>query len=80
MQPGAQGVEPCSESVTLAIEMDDAASRTVDEQSTNVGVSTLADTQQMRFPTGRVLRWSKTEPCGHVPCFLELLAVADRRD
>ena len=52
---------------------------TVDEQRTQIYIATLADPQQGRPASGRVLSRYQSKECGQLPAILELSDITDTR-
>ena len=71
--PGVQSIEPGSNGDAFALDPQHRRSRPVDQDFAQVAVASLADTEQLRLATGRVLPWHDAEPGGELPALCETL-------
>lgn len=54
VHPGLQANQPVTEPVTALVEMDEAGSCAMDQQSPDIGVAALGDAEQLLLASGRV--------------------------
>ena len=49
----------------------------MDQQFTDVSITSLADAEELLLPSRRVFSWHKAQPCGQITSFLKLSAVSN---
>ena len=81
VHPRSKLVEPAAESVSRSIEMHDARSRAVDQQSTQIAASPLADAEKFRLARlSNARAGTRPEPGRHVAGLAELPGIASGRE
>jgi hypothetical protein len=73
-----ESVEPASKAVLFTFETFDYGTTSMDEKSTQVGIASLADAEELRFSACGMLSRNQTEPCCQITAFAEGCTVSDR--
>src|SRR5947208_16299010 len=80
MHPRLQSIHPHAKPVLVAIHVQDARASTVNQETAEVRISSLADAQQGRFAARGILGRCKPQPGCHVSSSSKVLALADGSD
>jgi len=72
--------EPASNRMSLSIQMQNAGSSAMNNQSPDIPISSLANPKKRLLAARRMLGWNDTKPCCHIPRFAELLTIPSCSD
>jgi hypothetical protein len=65
---------------SISLDAKHSCSRPVDQDLAQVDVAALADAEQLRFASSRILSWHESKPCCEFPALVEGSSVTDRND